>query len=107
MSLKCDTVTACHMFAGKLVSQLFGKVQDMLEGDHSLLFILIDEAGMQDVPSIAGCQHGSGMVHACKRQITSMQLQAWCCCRLRAWRRHGSRAPVPSQQTPCEPSMHC
>ena len=31
-------LTAADVCAGKLVSQLFGKVQDMLEGDHSLLF---------------------------------------------------------------------
>lgn len=34
---------AC-VHAGKLVSKLFTKVQEMLEGDDSLLFILIDEA---------------------------------------------------------------
>jgi hypothetical protein len=54
-----------YILAGKLVSQLFGKVQDMLEGDHSLLFILIDEAGMHAAPVVVGCQHAGGWQEAC------------------------------------------
>lgn len=46
------------------MSQLFGKVQDMLEGDHSLLFILIDEVSMHAALVIVVCQHAGGSQEA-------------------------------------------
>jgi hypothetical protein len=66
-------MTASRMSAGKLVSQLFGKVQDMLEGDHSLLFILIDEAGVHDAAIILACQHGACccVVQQCMHAVAS------------------------------------
>lgn len=46
--------------AGKLVSKLFAKINDMLEGGDNLVFILIDEV------RLGNCMHGAtGKLHAC------------------------------------------